>query len=259
MANNTDKLKKLLEALESDTPSREEIAQIFNTLIKNFKETVRAMEQRISTGEKDLLGKKEEVLARGKEIMEKWQYLSDFENKSKNVELSFSKMSKKMEEKMSKIQTLSNTLKSINASDLSFEAANLTEKRIRPFIQRVWDIEVNVKNNILKREEDELFIKKLEKEVKQLKKEISAKSSGGVRRVFQPYRDNFTSQTNGTTKTFYLSREPLKTATIMVFGTDFPIILDPDVDFTVSGKTLTLTDAVPAPSSGSSLVVIYHA
>lgn len=81
----------------------------------------------------------------------------------------------------------------------------------------------------------------------------------GTRRVYQPYRDNFTSQTDGATKTFYLSREPLKTDTIMVFGTDFPIILDPATDFTVSGKALTLTDAIDAPTTGASLVVIYFA
>lgn len=82
---------------------------------------------------------------------------------------------------------------------------------------------------------------------------------GGFRRVYQPYLDRFSDETNGSTKTFYLSREPLKTDTIKVWGTDFPIILDPTTDFTVSGKTLTLTSAVPAPSSGATLIVEYFA
>lgn len=104
---------------------------------------------------------------------------------------------------------------------------------------------------------DKSAIKGLDEEFKRIEKIKSA--SGGVRRVYQPYRDKFTSQTDGVTKTFYLSREPLQTNTIMVFGTDFPIILDPDTDFTVAGKALTLTSAVPAPSAGSTLIVIFFA
>lgn len=99
-------------------------------------------------------------------------------------------------------------------------------------------------------------IKGLEEEIK---KYAPAGRGGGVRRVFQPYRDNFTSQTDGATKTFYLSREPLKIDTIMAWGTDFPIILDPDTDFTVNGKKFTLTDAVDAPTAGASFIVQFYA
>ena len=99
----------------------------------------------------------------------------------------------------------------------------------------------------------------LREELTNMRKEASAKASGGVRRVFQPYLDRFTDETDGATKIFFLSREPLRTNTIKVWGTDFPIILDPTVDFTVEGKTLTLTDAVPAPSSGATLIVEYYA
>lgn len=106
---------------------------------------------------------------------------------------------------------------------------------------------------------DKERIKGLEDEIKSLRKEITLRSSGGVRRVFQPHRDDFSSLTNGVLKTFTLSREPLKTDTVMVFGTDFPIILRPTIDFTVSGKILTLTSAVQAPSQGSTLIVHYFA
>ena len=103
------------------------------------------------------------------------------------------------------------------------------------------------------------IVKGLEDEIKQLRKELATKSSGGARRVFQPYVDDFSAQTNGSLKVFVLSREPLRTNTVQVFGTDFPTILRPTTDFTVSGKTLTLTAAVPAPSVGATLVAHFFA
>lgn len=106
---------------------------------------------------------------------------------------------------------------------------------------------------------DKERIKGLEDEIKTLRKEIATKASAGVRRVFQPYVDDFSAQTNGSLKVFALSRAPLRTNTIQVFGTDFPTILRPTTDFTVSGKTLTLTSAVPAPSAGATLLIHYYA
>lgn len=106
---------------------------------------------------------------------------------------------------------------------------------------------------------DKSAIKGLEDEIKNLRKEIAAKSGGGVRRVFQPYVDDFSALTNGSTKIFYLSREPLRTDTVQIFGTDFPSILRPVTDFTISGKTLTLTSAVPSPSQGATLLAHYFA
>lgn len=99
-------------------------------------------------------------------------------------------------------------------------------------------------------------IEKLEKEVDELKKRPTG-TGGGVRRVFQPYLDRF--QGDGSTKIFYLKREPLRTDNIEVWGTDFPIVLDPDNDFTVVGKTLTLTNAVDAPTNGAIIVIKYYA
>ena len=99
----------------------------------------------------------------------------------------------------------------------------------------------------------------LREELKKMQKDIASKTGGGVRRVFQPYVDRFTDETDGVTKIFFLSREPLRTNTIEVSGTDFPIILDPTVDFTVEGRKLTLTSAVPAPSSGATLIIKYYA
>lgn len=102
-------------------------------------------------------------------------------------------------------------------------------------------------------------IEGLEDEIKSLRKELATKAASGSRRVFQPYVDDFSAQTNGSTKIFYLSREPLKTGSVMVYGTDFPTILRPTIDFTIVGKTLTLTSAVPAPNTGATLICTFFA
>lgn len=92
-------------------------------------------------------------------------------------------------------------------------------------------------------------------------KDLAARpvGGGGVRRVFQPYLVDVSSDCDGANKTFYLTREPLRTDTIEVHCTDFPIILRPDVDFTVSGKAVILTSAVAAPSSGATMLIKFYA
>lgn len=69
--------------------------------------------------------------------------------------------------------------------------------------------------------------------------------------------DNFTSLTDGATKVFTLSFEP-KAGTVMLYSTQFPVIYDPDTDFTISGLTVTLTSAVGAPQTGQTLVATYQ-
>ncbi len=119
--------------------------------------------------------------------------------------------------------------------------------------------EIETTINVIKKEFSDTLIE-MKKELNTLKESIiTTRTSGGTRRVFQPYVERFTHQTNGSKKVFYLKRAPLKTDTIEVSGTDFPIILDPTVDFTVQDKTLTLSDNIPAPSSGATLIIKYYA
>ena len=102
---------------------------------------------------------------------------------------------------------------------------------------------------------DKSAIKGLDEELKDIRN--LPRGGGASRRVFQPYRDDFSALTDGTTKIFYLTRAPLQTETAMVFGTDYPTILRPTIDFTITNKTLTLTDQVPAPSAGATLLATY--
>lgn len=67
--------------------------------------------------------------------------------------------------------------------------------------------------------------------------------------------DDLTSQCDGSNKTFttnYKIGTPL-----ILSGTQFPVILRPTTDYTVSNTTLTLTAAVGAPESGQTLIFVY--
>ena len=99
------------------------------------------------------------------------------------------------------------------------------------------------------------YVEGLDEELKEIRN--LPRGGGASRRVFQPYRDDFSALTDGTTKIFYLTRAPLQTETAMVFGTDYPTILRPTIDFNITNKTLTLTDQVPAPSVGATLLATY--
>jgi len=68
---------------------------------------------------------------------------------------------------------------------------------------------------------------------------------GSGRRVFQPYRDDFSSLTDGSTKIFYLSRAPLDEGTVMVFGTDFEDVLYPTDDFYLFLKKIIKIKSIP--------------
>lgn len=78
------------------------------------------------------------------------------------------------------------------------------------------------------------------------------------RYVWTPWVDNFSSLTNGVTKTFYLSKEPKDPNLIKLWCSDFPNILYNGAGFSVSKKVITLADEVPAPSSGATLVAEFY-
>jgi len=68
------------------------------------------------------------------------------------------------------------------------------------------------------------------------------------------YAADISSQCDGSNKTFTI---PAHSRSILLTGTDFPIIYKPISDYTISGITLTLTAEVPAPISGASLIFTY--
>lgn len=80
----------------------------------------------------------------------------------------------------------------------------------------------------------------------------------GGRVAHIPMVDDFSTLTDGSTKTFYLSKAPRSVTTMKIWGSDFPYILRANTDFTVAGKLLTLTAATDAPSNGATLIVEYY-
>ena len=107
--------------------------------------------------------------------------------------------------------------------------------------------------NAIKGLED--MLKDLEGKINQAPKMIIGGASRFVPKVMV---DDFSDQTDGETKTFYLSKAPMNINLTKVWGSDFPYILRVNTDFTISGKLLTLTSEVDAPSSGATLIVEYY-
>jgi hypothetical protein len=73
----------------------------------------------------------------------------------------------------------------------------------------------------------------------------------------KPYEDDLSGSTDGSTKTFTLTKAPDTSYPQNLRGSDFPYALRPTIDFTVANKTLTLTDEVDAPMSGATLIFSY--
>lgn len=241
------------------TPS--ELSSILKVIMKAVKDLRAKVDS--EKGESD-----EKMEVSHKEMM---KYIANLEEDFNRI---ISNIEKKEEKEISRLQDhITNAINTLKASipsmpDLSNIEAKINEVEAKiPVIKdTILDTPEQIRDKIesLKGNErvDKSAIKGLEEEIADLRKELATRLSGlggGSRRVFQPYVDDFSSETDGVTKTFYLSREPLKTNTILVWGSDFPIILRPTTDFTVSGKTLTLTAAVPAPSQGATLLIQYHA
>lgn len=97
----------------------------------------------------------------------------------------------------------------------------------------------------------ERILARLQVAIKQSKKGGGASGGGGdIIRI-----DDFTG--DGSTKVFTLSQAPRSIRKIMVHSSDWPNILRPEVDFTLSGKILTMTSEVDAPSNTATIVIQY--
>jgi hypothetical protein len=92
-------------------------------------------------------------------------------------------------------------------------------------------------------------IDKLTKEVDELKQRPIGRI--GMKKITSVRTIDLSSQLNGSLKTFTLPADTLKV--LGVWGTQFPITFRADVDWTFSGRTLTLTGEVSAPASGQTL------
>jgi len=101
-------------------------------------------------------------------------------------------------------------------------------------------------------------IRGLEPALKELKSSGKGREGYGGTPFYKMVVDDLTDDVDGATKVFTLSKQPKKFNTMLVWGSDFPVILRPTTDFTVAGKTLTLTAEVDTPSNGATLIVQYE-
>ena len=132
----------------------------------------------------------------------------------------------------------------------------LVEQRIPEIGERIRDsLELLQGNNRL----DASAIKGLTDELKKLTDslgELRARPAGrpGMKRVPIIKRYNLSSQVDGTLKAFTLPQDTVDV--VGVFGSQFPLNFNPGTDWTFSGRTLTLADAVSAPNTGETLFCI---
>lgn len=252
MSDKLQKFKEIVDILDKDVPSTKEVADLIATIIQVVKEAKEHLE-------------KQAEMHRGEMSSEINQVISDMEMMEEKMTEMHAKMEKKMsgemDEMVKKIYTELTKVKNLIPKEVDFseiyDKISEVEKKIVP-VEEIKAEDIVDKINASEKLIDKERIKGLEDEIKNLRKEISTKSAGGSpRRIYQPYVDDFSGDTNGSTKIFYLSREPLKAETVLVWGSDFPIILRPTTDFTIAGKKLTLTSAVPSPSLGATLLVRY--
>jgi methylmalonyl-CoA mutase cobalamin-binding subunit len=112
------------------------------------------------------------------------------------------------------------------------------------------------KLNTLTEKVDIKVIKGLEKWLARLGKSIREKGGGqisGGGSIVEA--EDLSSQCDGANKTFTVDY-PVKKV-IALTCSQFPIILRRNVDYTFSGKTITLTAEVSAPESGQTLDISY--
>jgi len=266
-----DKLNKLKELLKTvnDGLSKEEFVSAFKAVVAQVKaleaEMIKTVGTRLSKADTDFNG----MVAQMKEMRQAFEQAIQETRKANDS--SFSALKTRAMESITAMMAKMDIQGKMDAMYEEHEAMMQkmeteipdTEKMMAEMMAKIpHDTAEQVRDKLETLKDNERLdvsaVKGLEDEIKALRKEIATKTSG-VRRIFQPYVDDFSAQTNGSLKTFILSREPLRTNTVQVFGTDFPTILRPTTDFTVSGRNLTLTSAVPAPNVGATLLAHYFA
>lgn len=239
--DNLSKLEEIVKILDKDVPSTTEIVELFQNLLYAINE----LEEKLL---KDAESNKSEIKELGKEA------ITQLQEEKENLIV-------RTNELLDEIKRT--TVVDIDSLTIELKKEVEAVKKLIPTIPPpLTSEEVRDKLESLTGDErlDKSAIKGLEEEFASLRKSMTTSSRFvPSRRVFQPYRTDLTSQCDGSNKTFYLDKAPLDTATVMVFGTDFPIILRPTIDFTVANKTLTLATAIPAPSNGATLVATYFA
>ena len=249
------KLEEIIKVLDKDVPTNKDVAEVIEAVLKVIREVKEKLEIQITGGDQTLLNQTERLsvfLDEAKSDLEKKINKLSQDTLADKVFLT-----KNLEAKLEEVKDL---IPSISYTEIYGKIKEVEDKIVPS--EEIKTEELRDKLEILEGDERLAIdaIRGLKEELERIAG--TARTRGvfsSIRRVYQPYVDDFSAQTDGSTKIFYLSRAPLKSDTVLVWGSDFPIILRPTTDFTIAGKTLTLTTAVPAPSSGATLLVRYDA
>lgn len=232
----------------------DEMVLIFQSIIAAIDKLKTELSQNVALTNVDLTERMQIVLRRAEDLVEAvGNRLSAHQSK---VAVDINLLTKQLHKEIKALETSIPTPPDLAPLE---DKINAVEAKIPQLPPELTSEQVVSKVNddtasLIKRER----IEGLDEELEKLSK-VSRGVRMGTRRVFQPRRDDFTASTDGSTKTFYLTHEPLDESSVMVYGTDFPVILRPTIDFTLAGKLLTLTSAVPAPTQGATLICTYFA
>lgn len=261
MEQKLEQLNKLKALFEDGKADAKEVAELFSVLMKamqkmkaDMEEVMNGMDSSMAVKHKELYAEMSQMESEMKTMMEKKDSMT-----MKECVKMMAKMEEEMEAEMEKIKEDMPSMPDL--SDIHSQLKEISDRKI----PKIEDIENNLPKlgekirdglELLQDENrlDKSAIKGLDEELLAIRS--LPRGGGASRRVFQPYRDNFSSLTDGSTKIFYLSRAPMSEV-VFVYGTDFPRIYNPATDFTIANKVLTLTDAVVAPSQGATLLVEY--
>jgi len=270
MPDRLDKFKQILTVLDEDRPSTKEVVAMFEALINFLKDIRVKVEQELADSKGQMTDKLAEALNHIKNaekgILDASQRA---ERQVKKAEGELLSAEGKLEQ--SKIQLSTDTTafeKKVNQEVGSIERILRSElrttmrfveqevDRVRGEIPEIPDIpEIpelpDVQGMVDKlREEHKEELEKLRKEFQR----VMSNRAMGMKKITSVRSVNLTSQTNGSLKAFTMPSGTLKV--LGVWGTQFPITFDEDVDFTFVGRTLTLTGAVDAPAADQTLMAL---
>lgn len=255
--NNLKKLENVLQAFDTDALTREDFVKSFEQVL----ELVLKIEKKTS----DAISQLEQTY---QQLLEKVQ--SDYQNHFTNLKGQVNDVFVG-----DQIKRIDGELKT-NSQKLQRVINGLIEKKLQEVdmrMSKVKDGRTPIKGTDYfdGKHADEILpeqlvakitkklsiddLKDLREELVKFRKEIDAIPRGGSRgKVPMIKRYDLTSQVNGTTKTFTL---PIDTMDVIgVFGSQFPINFEPNVDWKFTNGNLVLQGNVSAPASGQTLYAI---
>lgn|SRR3990167_659323 len=222
-----ERLKNILEMVDADKPSFDDLAKYFMQLITALQTHAQKVEKALATGE----------LKAEKELEKFIKQIEKYSLEKKGEPGKDADEGKIVNEVLSRIPIPKNGI----------DGSPDTPEQVRDKLETLEGDD----------RLDKKAIKGLEEQIDELRSLISSRPSGtmrGMRKIPIIKRYNLSSQCDGVTKSFTL---PHGTVDVVgVWGTQFPITFNPLTDWTFSGRTLTLTDEVSAPATGQTLFAI---